>query len=101
MRRRTTRSAITSPELGLIVRLEREAQRLSQAELAERAEMRIAQLSALENGHNMEIRFYEACATALGFDSAAEMFAGHPKDRERIVRQVKAQLLKTLIKTLR
>lgn len=99
--KRPHRPAITSPELGLIVRIEREAQRLSQAELAERAEMRIAQLSALENGRNMEIRFYEACAHALGYDSAAEMFAGGTKDRDRLTRQVKAQILRDLTKALK
>jgi transcriptional regulator with XRE-family HTH domain len=98
--KRSTRPAITSPDLGLIVRLEREAQHLSQAELAEKAGMRIAQLSSLENGHNVEIRFYEACATALGFDSAAEMFAGNARDRVRLVRQVKAQVLRDLKKAL-
>lgn len=96
--KRSTRSAVTSPDLGLIVRTEREAKTWSQAELAERAEMRIAQLSALENGHNMEIRFYEACARALGYDSAAELFAGGTTDR--LERLIKARLLKTLTKAL-
>jgi transcriptional regulator with XRE-family HTH domain len=99
--KRSRRPAITSPDLGMLVRIEREGQGLSQAELAAKAEMRIAQLSSLENGHNVEIRFYEDCARALGYGSAAEMFAGNAKDRVRMTQQVKAQVLRELSKVLK
>jgi ribosome-binding protein aMBF1 (putative translation factor) len=98
---RRRRPDITSPDLGLIVRVERESKGWSQAALAQRTGMRIAQLSALENGHNCEIRFYEVCAVALGFSNAAELFAETSADRERLRRQLRAQVLREVAKLLR
>jgi transcriptional regulator with XRE-family HTH domain len=95
-RKGSTRPEITSPELGLIVRVEREAQGVSQAQLAERAGMRIPQLSSLENGLNCEIKFYEMCAIALGYRSAAALFMAQGADRDKIARQVKAELIQAL-----
>jgi len=51
--------------------------------MAEKADMRPAQLSALENGANVEIQFYERVARALNFRGALELFTSGGDDQTR------------------
>jgi transcriptional regulator with XRE-family HTH domain len=61
--------------LGRVVRQHREAQGLSQEELAVRAKIKNAkQISNLELGKNVQVKFYQDCAIGLGFRDAFDMF---------------------------
>lgn len=73
--------------LGHFVRRLREQRGLSQGETAAKAEMRQAQLSLLESGENVEIRFYDKVARAIGFRGALDMFmSGGDEKTRRLLR---------------
>lgn len=69
--------------MGDYVRRARQRAGLNQGQLAEKAGMRPAQLSALENGANVEIRFYELVARALNFRGVIELFTSGGDDQTR------------------
>ncbi len=60
-------------DVGQRFRLAREAQGLLQREVAERAHMRQAQLSRLENGFGVDSRFYVRVAETLGYRSMLDL----------------------------
>lgn len=61
-------------KLGAYVRSAREAKRMTATEVATKAGMRNAQMTAVESGANVEVQFYERIAIALGYRGALEMF---------------------------
>lgn len=60
-------------DVGQRFRLAREQAGLLQLEVATKARMRPAQVSLLENGHNIEAQFYARVAKALGFRSVTDL----------------------------
>lgn len=69
--------------LGEYVRRVRSHRGLNQGELAVKAKMRPAQLSGLENGANVEIKFYDRVARAMDYRGALEMFTSGGDEKTR------------------
>lgn len=57
---------------------------MTATDVAIKAGMRNAQMSAVESGANVEVQFYERIAIALGYRGALEMFTsgGDPSTRK-------------------
>lgn len=72
----------TRPALdcGAVVARHRHAAGLLQRELAAKAKVRVAQVSQVENGHNVEIQYYARFAKVLGFRGALEMLRAADSD---------------------
>lgn len=78
-------------QLGHYVKRARERSGLTQGEVAKRAQMRQAQLSALENGANVEIQFYDKAARALNFRGALDLFtSGGDAQTKKLLRYWRA-----------
>lgn len=74
MTTRRTRTARPAADCGHHVRTLRKAAGLLHREIADQAKMRVAQVSQVEQGHNVEIQYYARIAKVLGFRGALELF---------------------------
>lgn len=69
--------------LGGYVRRARERKAVTQVDISKQTGIRTAQLSALENGHNVAIGYYDQVAKALGYRGALELFTSGGDEQTR------------------
>lgn len=75
----------TFPTLGQFLRRVRESRGLKAKDVAERAKMRPAQVTHLQNGGNALWEYYDRAAKAMGFRSGLDMFTSGGDDETALL----------------